>query len=91
MRALLPFLGILSAASALHFYFDGSTLKCFFEDLPKDTLVVGNYSAEEYIEHASAWQQNADIGIYIFVDVRRRPRLLTPAPGLPVGADLGRL
>jgi hypothetical protein len=26
---------------ALHFYLDGAVMKCFYEELPKDTLVVG--------------------------------------------------
>jgi hypothetical protein len=26
---------------ALHFYLDGAIEKCFYEELPKDTLVVG--------------------------------------------------
>lgn len=30
-----------SQAQALYFYIDGPTQKCFFEELPKDTLVVG--------------------------------------------------
>ena len=28
-------------AQALHFFIDGAVEKCFFEELPKDTLVVG--------------------------------------------------
>jgi hypothetical protein len=28
-------------ARALHFFIDGATQKCFFEELPKGTLVVG--------------------------------------------------
>jgi len=30
-------------ANALYFYMDGNAPKCFFEELPKDTLVVGAY------------------------------------------------
>ena len=30
-------------AAALYFYVDQNTPKCFFEDLPKDTLVVGRF------------------------------------------------
>jgi hypothetical protein len=30
-----------SSANALYFYLDGTTPKCFYEELPKDTLVVG--------------------------------------------------
>ncbi|PHH72833.1 hypothetical protein CDD82_5780 [Ophiocordyceps australis] len=68
MRVLLPVLALASAAQALYFFADGSSPKCFFEDLPKDTLVVGHYSAEEFDEHANAWQQHAGISIYISVD-----------------------
>lgn len=31
----------LPSVSALYFYIDGASPKCFFEELPKDTLVVG--------------------------------------------------
>ncbi|PHH84181.1 hypothetical protein CDD83_2356 [Cordyceps sp. RAO-2017] len=68
MRTFLPLLPLLSLARALHFYVDGSAPKCFFEELPKDTLVVGHYSAEEYDEHANSWQQHGGISIYISVD-----------------------
>jgi len=32
---------VVKQATALYFYIDGTSPKCFFEDLPKDTLVVG--------------------------------------------------
>jgi hypothetical protein len=32
-------------AQALHFYIDGAIQKCFFEELPKDTLVVGTLAS----------------------------------------------
>ena len=32
---------LFSQVQALYFYMDGSAPKCFFEELPKDTLVVG--------------------------------------------------
>lgn len=32
---------LVSQAHALYFYIDGPSQKCFFEELPKDTLVVG--------------------------------------------------
>ena len=34
-------LGLLLPANALYFYLDSTTPKCFYEELPKDTLVVG--------------------------------------------------
>ena len=37
----LSLIALLGQAQALYFYIDGATQKCFFEELPKDTLVVG--------------------------------------------------
>jgi hypothetical protein len=39
--ALFSFFSMLIPANALYFYVDGRQPKCFFEDLPKDTLVAG--------------------------------------------------
>lgn len=41
---LLSLLSLLVPANALYFYMDGRQTKCFFEDLPKDTLVAGKAS-----------------------------------------------
>ena len=35
------FATLLSPTYALYFYLEGSQMRCFLEDLPKDTLVVG--------------------------------------------------
>lgn len=70
MRSLIPFLSLLSVAHALFFYIDGQSTKCFFEELPKGTLVVGHYSGEEWDDRANAWQQHQGINIFISVDVR---------------------
>jgi hypothetical protein len=66
-------------ARALYFYVDVTTPKCFFEELPKDTLVVGHYTAEEWDDHLQAWAKHDGISIYISVDVRLYPRPHTPA------------
>jgi hypothetical protein len=34
----------IGQAQALYFYMDGTAPKCFYEDLPKDTLVLGSLS-----------------------------------------------
>ncbi|KAJ9150029.1 Protein ERP1 [Coniochaeta hoffmannii] len=68
MRAVLPFLTLASVAQALYFYVDGTTPKCFFEELPKDTLVVGHYTAEEWDDHRQAWWPHEGLSIYISVD-----------------------
>ncbi len=49
MRSLLAAFGVLASlvttSQALYFYIDGPVSKCFYEDLPKDTLVVGTSRA----------------------------------------------
>ncbi|CAG9999552.1 unnamed protein product [Clonostachys byssicola] len=68
MRAFLPLLSLASAVQALHFYVDPATPKCFFEDLPKGTLVVGHYTAQEFDDRQDVWQEHTGISIYISVD-----------------------
>ncbi|CAM1500874.1 Fc.00g100360.m01.CDS01 [Cosmosporella sp. VM-42] len=68
MRAFLPLLSLSAVANALYFYIDGVTPKCFFEELPKDTLVVGHYTAEEWDDRINGWAKHDGISIYISVD-----------------------
>jgi len=72
MRSIIPFLSLsalLAPVQALYFYIDGTTPKCFFEELPKDTLVVGHYTAEEYDEKTKTWSKHEGLNIFISVDV----------------------
>jgi hypothetical protein len=55
-------------ADALYFYLEGTTPKCFFEQLPKDTLVVGHYRAEEFNPATSHFESNPQLGVLITVD-----------------------
>ena len=41
LLSTLALTALLAPVQALHYYVDGPTQKCFFEELPKDTLVVG--------------------------------------------------
>lgn len=43
---LILVLNVILPAQALYFYLDGASAspKCFYEELPKDTLVVGKLS-----------------------------------------------
>jgi hypothetical protein len=43
--ALLALSSMVSQVNGLYFYIDGITPKCFFEELAKDTLVVGTQHA----------------------------------------------
>lgn len=42
--ALCAILCLSVPTQALYFYMEGRQTKCFFEELPKDTLVVGTHS-----------------------------------------------
>ncbi|KAI1332768.1 emp24/gp25L/p24 family/GOLD-domain-containing protein [Xylariaceae sp. FL0255] len=68
MRAILPLLSLSTVAQALYFFIDGTTPKCFYEELPKDTLVVGHYTAEEWDDNSQSWSKHEGINIYISVD-----------------------
>lgn len=73
MRPLLSLLALSGAAQALFFYVDGSKPRCFVEELPKDTLVVGDYKAEEWDPKLKQWTSHDGLNIYISVDVRIPP------------------
>ncbi|GAM87299.1 hypothetical protein ANO11243_053210 [Dothideomycetidae sp. 11243] len=65
---LLSLAALSSHVSALYFYIDGPREKCFFEELPKDTLVVGHYNGLLYNDHSQSYTQSNDMGIFISVD-----------------------
>jgi len=68
MFALALFFSYILPASALYFYLDGGSPKCFFEELPKDTLVVGHFNAEEYQPETKQYTPTTSINIHITVD-----------------------
>nr|CAG8530371.1 8100_t:CDS:2 [Entrophospora candida] len=58
----------IRSSSPLYFYLEGSEQKCFIEELPKDTLVVGTYKAEEWSDAQQQYIENSNIGIQITVE-----------------------
>ena len=68
MRPFAPLLALGTVAQALYFYVDGTAPRCFVEELPKDTLVVGDYKAEEWDDKKKAWASHDGLNIYISVD-----------------------
>jgi len=92
MRSFLPALSLAAAAlvpvQSLYFYIEGTTPKCFFERLPKDTLVVGQYSAEEFNLDLNKYVKNEGLDIFIYVEVcspSSHPHITNPLqpPPLP--------
>ncbi|MCJ1340067.1 emp24p/erv25p- protein [Bachmanniomyces sp. S44760] len=60
--------GAFLPTNALYFYLDGTTPKCFYEELPKDTLVVGHYKAEQHDPQSNTFNAPSDLLISISVD-----------------------
>jgi hypothetical protein len=74
MRSFLPALSLAAATllvpvQSLYFYIEGTNPKCFFERLPKDTLVVGQYKAEEFNLDQNRYVKNDNLNIFISVEV----------------------
>ncbi|KAL1922866.1 uncharacterized protein VTP21DRAFT_9242 [Calcarisporiella thermophila] len=72
---LVSFL-ITTQVHSLHFYLEGGEVKCFIEEVPKDTLVVGAYKAEEWSESQKQFIENPAVGIDITVDESDNDRVL---------------
>ncbi|KAL9034275.1 MAG: hypothetical protein Q9180_005500 [Flavoplaca navasiana] len=53
--------------NALYFYTEGLNPKCFYEELPKDTMVAGHYKAEQ-VDSNKAAINNPDLKIQVTVD-----------------------
>ena len=53
---------------ALHFFIEGAVQKCFFEELPKDTLVVGHYDAKVWDDATHTYISKPDVGVFITVE-----------------------
>ena len=55
-------------ARGLYFYIDGNTPKCVYEELPKDTLVVGercfHYLSEKLILNILSYRTLQGRGVY---------------------------
>ncbi|WEW55443.1 emp24p/erv25p- protein [Emydomyces testavorans] len=60
---------ILSTPShALYFYIFGREAKCFYEELPKGTMVVGHFNAESYNDKVGAYSPDPNLAITITVE-----------------------
>ncbi|OGM47081.1 endosomal cargo receptor (Erp5) [Aspergillus bombycis] len=71
LSALLAFCAILCLSvpvNALYFYIDGRQPKCFFEELPKDTLVVGTYSTQVINQQSNTYSVDSSLKVLITVD-----------------------
>lgn len=66
---LAAFLVLLQVTNGLHFYLRTGETRCFFEELPQDSLVVGKIDASEYNEATNDYHKNQNLRVEITVDV----------------------
>lgn len=59
----------VQATTALHFYLETGEARCFFEELPKDTLVVAKVKALEYDSNSKDFVANRNLKLEFTVDV----------------------
>lgn len=72
-------------ADGLYFYLDAGSTRCFIEELPKDTIVVGHYKAEEWDQDSSAYIVRDQLGIQIVVEEVDSGEKIVNTRGLPQG------
>ncbi|GAA5837876.1 hypothetical protein JCM3766R1_001504 [Sporobolomyces carnicolor] len=81
----LVVLGLAQWTNALYFYLNAGENRCFLEELPKDTIVVGHYKAEEWQETSKNWIVNDQLGIQIVVSEVDTGDKVVNTRGLPEG------
>ncbi|KAK4051249.1 emp24p/erv25p- protein [Microbotryomycetes sp. JL201] len=78
-------LSLCRVSSALYFYLGAGENRCFLEELPKDTIVVGHYKAEEWSESSKSFVINDHLGIQIVVTEVESGDKVVNTRGLPQG------
>ncbi|PWN44943.1 hypothetical protein IE81DRAFT_310097 [Ceraceosorus guamensis] len=74
-------LSLLQTAHGLYFYLDSDAKKCFLEELPNDTVVVGHYMAEVWDKASEKFIIKDDLGIAIQVKEVRDDHVVTSTRG----------
>ncbi|KAL8731261.1 MAG: hypothetical protein Q9166_003485 [cf. Caloplaca sp. 2 TL-2023] len=64
----LLLLALALPINGLYFYIEHLNPKCFYEELPKDTMVAGHYKAETLDSHTNSFVMNSDVSILVTVD-----------------------
>lgn len=80
LLALLP-----TTVRSLYFYLEAGKERCFLEELPRDTIVVGHYKAEEWSDEQKAYIINDQLGIQIVVAESESGDKVVNTRGLPEG------
>ncbi|OBZ85716.1 putative membrane protein C16E9.09c [Choanephora cucurbitarum] len=83
--ALVLLVAYLAGTQALYFYLEGTERKCFIEDLPKETMVIGVYKAEQLDANTNQWIENADSKVEISVEELPAHHKIVDTKGKPSG------
>lgn len=81
----LALLACVKQTSALYFYFEAGESKCFYEELPIDTIVVGHYMSEEWDDKAGQYVMPVDINISFVVTHVESDHVLVSSRAPPEG------
>ncbi|ODV80996.1 uncharacterized protein CANTADRAFT_25293 [Suhomyces tanzawaensis NRRL Y-17324] len=65
-KCLVLLFALANLSNALHFYLTTGETRCFFEDLPDNTLLVGRIDA--YEQDGNDYRKNRDLKVKITVD-----------------------
>lgn len=68
IKSLVTLLLLVQLSTAFHFYLKTGESKCFYEDLEKDTLVVGRIEAFEKWDNSDEYSRNPNLKVQITVD-----------------------
>ncbi|PGG95043.1 hypothetical protein AJ79_10302 [Helicocarpus griseus UAMH5409] len=66
--AIVTILTLSTPVHSLYFYIQPRQQKCFFEELPHGTLVVGTYKAEIFKQETNSYGSDPSLGLTITVD-----------------------
>lgn len=67
-KLLVAFFCLFSQAFGLHFYLNTNEVRCFYEELPEDTLVVGKIDAYEKKDQTETYVKNENLYLEITVE-----------------------
>ncbi|PGH36290.1 hypothetical protein GX50_00795 [[Emmonsia] crescens] len=66
--AIVTILTLSTPVHSLYFYIQPRQQKCFYEDMPQGTLVVGTYKAEVFKQESNSYSSDPGLTLTITVD-----------------------
>lgn len=78
-------LSLLKSVHPLYFYFEAGSSRCFYEQLPADTIVVGHYYLEEWNDSLGHFDIPNDLNLGILVQHKDAEHPLVSSKGQPDG------